>query len=98
MPRIGAAAGEHVDRGDGLDEDARVAIGDAGDHRAEAALLCRAGEKGECGVALEHRLSAGPCTPIWKKWSMTERLKPPSSAVWAMAPGARARLPGRRAR
>ena len=31
----GATAGEHVEGGDGLDEDAGMAIGDAGDERAE---------------------------------------------------------------
>ena len=33
---VGAAAGQHVERGHRLDEDAGVAVGDAGDHRARA--------------------------------------------------------------
>ena len=55
-PAHGAPAGEHVERRDDLREVRDVAVGDAGDERAEPDALGHAREVGEGGVALEHVL------------------------------------------
>ena len=39
---LGAAAGEDVERGDRLGQQARVTVGDAGNQEAEAQLVCAA--------------------------------------------------------
>ena len=50
----GAATGEDVERGDRLDQDAGMVIGDAGDHRAEADAAGDGGGRGQRAVALQH--------------------------------------------
>ena len=52
----GAALADHVQRGDRLGEQRRVAVGVAGDQRAELNLLGRRGQGAQGGVGLEHRL------------------------------------------
>ncbi len=59
MPSCGSPAGEHVEGGDDLGQQARVAVGDAGDQQPEVDPLGLAGEEAERGVALEHRVLGG---------------------------------------
>src|SRR5215210_3751362 len=53
---VGASAREHVERGGGLDEEARIAVDDAGHQRAELRPLRHPGQVAQGAVALEHRL------------------------------------------
>ena len=54
-----AALADHVQRGDRLREQCRVAVGVAGDERAELDALGRRRERAQGGVGLEHRLVGG---------------------------------------
>ena len=57
---LGPPLGQHVERRDGLGEQAGVAVGHAGDQQAEADGLGVGGEEGQRRVALEHRVGHRP--------------------------------------
>jgi hypothetical protein len=68
----GTTAREHVQRGHLLDEDARVAIGDARDHGSEAHACGRRGQKAQACVGLEHGLVDVPNT-----WNLEKMIHQP---------------------
>ena len=87
-PEVRAAAGDDVERRHHLRQQRRVAVGDAGDERAERESACGArGERAEEDVGLGDRVAARHerAAARWK-WSMTESAsKPARSAACAAA-------------
>jgi hypothetical protein len=59
----GSTAGEDVQGGDDLAQDARATVVDAGHHRAEGEAGGLAGQEGEEGVPLEHGVLGGAVDP-----------------------------------
>ena len=55
----GASAGDDVERGHDLCKEARIPIGDPGDHQRQGDALGLPGHKAERGIALEHRILGG---------------------------------------
>ena len=53
---VSPATGEDIERGHRLHQDAGLAVGDAGDHRAQRDPLGHAGGKRQGRVPLQHRL------------------------------------------
>src|SRR3990172_5348219 len=56
---VRAAAGQYVEGGGGLDQDARMAVDDAGHQNAQTDALCHRSQKAEGGIGLQHRAVDG---------------------------------------
>ena len=77
---------DHVERGDGLGEQRRVAVRHAGDEGAEAGGLVRAAIAPSSVYASNISSSGGPMSGSWKKWSITKTVsKPLCSPATAIA-------------
>ena len=73
--QLGPAARQHVEGGDRLGQQPRVAIRHARDEQAQPQALGAAGDEAERGVALEHRVF-GRCHPVHLEEVVHERHRP----------------------